>query len=119
MIGRLAQVVVDCTRPRELVHFWAAVLGGEAVERDDEWCYVDPPKRSRLAFQRVPEAKAGKNRVHLDVLVKDMPEALAAVEALGGRRVGELQVDQPGSFHVMQDPEGNEWCLVQPPVPPP
>lgn len=57
----------------------------------------------------MPEAKAGKNRVHLDIAATDLVVAKARVEALGGRRV---EGYESGGFLVMADPEGNEFCLV-------
>ena len=113
MIGRIDEVVVDCAAPLELARFWAAVLGGEAQERSPDWAFVDPPGWTRLAFQRVPEGKTTKNRLHLDVGVEDLETATRAAEALGARRLGDVHADGAGSFQVLADPEGNEWCLVR------
>lgn len=67
-----------------------------------------------ICFQRVPESKTVKNRVHLDIVVADVERATALIEDLGGRKRGE-----PSDFHeggwrwrMMADPEGNEFCLV-------
>ena len=114
MIGRIDEVVVDCASPRVLAHFWSAVLGGAPCARDESWHYVDPPGWTRLAFQKVPESKTMKNRLHLDVGVSDIAAATGQAEALGAQRVGGIQGDTAGSFQVLLDPEGNEWCLVQP-----
>jgi hypothetical protein len=114
MIGAIDEVVVDCANPGPLATFWAHVLGGQARERDPNWWYVDPPSWSRLAFQRVIEAKTTKNRLHLDVMVTDISEATAQAEALGATRIGPLHTDTAGSFQVLLDPEGNEWCVVRP-----
>jgi predicted enzyme related to lactoylglutathione lyase len=114
MIGRIDEVVFDCADPATLVQFWADVLGGTPVGRNDDWHYVDPPGRTRVAFQRVPEGKVVKNRVHLDVEVDDIAEATAQAEALGATRVGEIHSDTAGSFQVLLDPEGNEWRVVKP-----
>ena len=61
----------------------------------------------------MPEGKAVKNRVHLDVEVADIAAATAEAEALGASRVGDLHADTAGSFQVLLDPEGNEWCVVR------
>ena len=114
MIGRIDEVVVDCASPRVLAHFWSAVLGGAPCARDESWHYVDPPGGTRLAFQKVPEGKTVKNRVHLDVDVSDIAEATEQAEALGAQRAGGIHGDAAGSFQVLLDPEGNEWCMVQP-----
>jgi len=114
MIGRIDEVVVDCANPRVLAQFWSAVLGGAPCARDDSWHYVDPPGWTRLAFQKVPEGKIVKNRLHLDVGVSDIAAATRQAEVLGAQRVGGSHGDAAGSFQVLLDPEGNEWCLVQP-----
>ncbi len=112
MIGRIDEIVIDCAEPALLARFWAGVLGGTPVDRHPAWSFVDPPGWSRLAFQRVPEAKTVKNRVHLDVDVADLSIATAAAAVLGAEVVGGVVTDDAGSFQVMLDPEGNEWCLV-------
>lgn len=114
MIGRIDEVVFDCADPPALAAFWAQVLGGEAAGRDDDWWYVDPPGWTRVAFQKVPEGKSVKNRVHLDVEVADIPAATLQAELLGATRVGQLHADTAGSFQVLLDIEGNEWCVVKP-----
>jgi len=136
------QVTFDAANPPALGRFWAQVLGyvedsppppfstwDEALDamgvpldqRDTAYAVVDPDGVGpRLWFQKVPEAKAGKNRVHLDVNVApdvprdQRPDAVRArvteLEALGARRLYELE--ELGSFWVtMQDPEGNEFCV--------
>ncbi|MFE0737052.1 VOC family protein [Streptomyces sp. NPDC058855] len=112
MRAHVQEIVVDCGDPARLVRFWAGMLGGEPVDRSADWSYVDPPGFTRLAFQRVPEGKTVKNRVHLDVEVADPVAAAEEVLALGARRSGGLVTDDQGSFQVMFDPEGNEFCFV-------
>ena len=114
MIGSIDEVVIDCADPNALASFWAQVLGGEPVERDEAWSYVRPPGWTQLSFQKVPEAKTVKNRLHLDVLVADIEAATALAESFGARRQGEVHRGQAGSFQVLLDPEGNEWCVVKP-----
>jgi predicted enzyme related to lactoylglutathione lyase len=67
----------------------------------------------RLVFQPVPEPKAGKVRVHLDVTVDAVGEAVKLVTSLGGRATGERHDYDEGVVVVMADPEGHEFCLVQ------
>jgi predicted enzyme related to lactoylglutathione lyase len=106
------EIVVDCADPATLVEFWAKVFGVPALVRNAEWAYVDVPNGTRVAFQRVPEPKSGKNRVHLDVAVDDIELETDRVLASGATRVGDVQTDEQGRFQVMRDPEGNEFCLV-------
>jgi predicted enzyme related to lactoylglutathione lyase len=113
-IGHLDEVVVDCLDPTALATFWDAVLGRDVVVRRTDWVYVhDPATGVRIAFQQVPEPKGAKNRLHLDDEVADIAAAIPRCVALGARVVGDLQHDEAGSFQVMLDPEGHEFCLVR------
>ena len=112
-VGRLGAVVVDCRDAASLATFWAAVVGGERVVRDTTWATVRVPGTANVIdFQQVPEPKGGKNRLHLDVKVSDLASATTACVALGAEAIGEVVRDEDGSFRVMLDPEGNEFCLV-------
>ena len=117
------QVTFDCAEPGRVARFWAETLGYVAdYDDDDEAAAAEDPTGAgpRLYFQRVPEGKVVKNRVHLDVragtgLVGE--ERLAALESecarlllLGAERV-ELLYDGTNSCVVMRDVEGNEFCL--------
>jgi hypothetical protein len=128
------QVTIDAAGPRALGGFWCQVLGyveqppppgfdtweealdAFGIDRSDPdraFAIVDPEGNGpRVFFQKVPEGKSGKNRVHLDVNVgADAMHAKAdELEALGATRVGEF--DEPGGHWItMLDPEGNEFCL--------
>jgi hypothetical protein len=105
-------IVVDALDPARLARFWAGLLGGEPVARAMGWSHVDPPGFMRIAFQPVPEEKVVKNRLHLDVEVKSIAATVARAEGLGASRMGGLVTDESGSFQVMVDPEGNEFCFV-------
>lgn len=144
-MARRIQVVVDCADPARLSAFWAAALGyveqappdgfetwAEALaamrvpeeEHGRAGAVVDPDGVGpRVFFQRVPEAKVGKNRVHLDVFVdlaRDAPdeERRAAQDAevarlveLGATKV-EAVLDMGSRHVVLRDPEGNEFCVA-------
>ena len=69
----------------------------------------DPETDHRVLFIEVPEAKSGKNRVHIDIRVPDVAAAQEQVESLGGRRAPGYEA---GGFLVMADPEGNEFCIL-------
>ena len=67
----------------------------------------------RLVLQQVPEARAGKNRLHLDLHVSVMRPEVARLEAIGARRLG-TPFDECGCrWQVMQDVEGNEFCVCE------
>jgi predicted enzyme related to lactoylglutathione lyase len=116
-IGSVNGLVIDCADPIALARFWSAMFATEIDSIED-----DPPRyvdlRSRpglpvLRFHRVPEAKAGKNRLHLDVEVDSLAGAVDRVQALGGRPVQERGTDFGWHFRIMADPEGNEFCLIE------
>jgi catechol 2,3-dioxygenase-like lactoylglutathione lyase family enzyme len=144
MTAREVQVTLDVADPARVAGFWAEALGyqvqpppppfgtwDEALDawgvppeqRNDRSAVVDPAGRGpRIFFQRVPEGKTVKNRLHLDVRAApglEGEERMAALEAeaerlvaLGGTRVQRHEADASSAGHiVMQDPEGNEFCL--------
>ncbi|GAA1332882.1 VOC family protein [Saccharothrix algeriensis] len=152
-MSRHFQVTFDAHDPRALASFWRDVLGyahpgppgvelpegadplaawddflariGVPEEQRNTRSAVEDPEGNgpRLFFQQVPEGKAAKNRVHLDVRVApglQGEERMAALEAecdrlvaLGAKRVRRYEAAPPLSagFIVMADPEGNEFCL--------
>lgn len=112
MRARVGELVVDCAAPAALARFWAALLGGTPVDRSPDWSYVEPPGFVRIAFQQVPEGKAVKNRLHLDLEAGPVAAAADAAILLGAVRVGGIVTDAQGAFQVMRDPEGNEFCFV-------
>ena len=141
---RQVQVTFDCDDPAALAGFWAEVLGyrlddpppgfatwDDALDawgvpeehRNDRSAVHDPSGGGpRLFFQQVPEGKAAKNRVHLDVRAApglEGEDRLAALESecerlvgLGATRVERHEPSPMSGGHIiMQDPEGNEFCL--------
>jgi len=116
-VARLGAVIIDCRDPEGLAAFWGALLGVEVGRRlGDPPQYVDLDPLSEgpyLGFQRVPEPKVVKNRVHLDLDVDDVERATERIEALGGKRASLDDVREHGyAWRVMSDPEGNEFCLI-------
>jgi hypothetical protein len=128
-VARLHDIVFDCARPAPLARFWAALLDGYEVApyddeelarlrslgiddpEDDPTVLLEGPGASpRLWFQRVPETKVVKNRVHLDLRADDVDAEAARLVALGATRPA-LQPND--SLVVMLDPEANEFCLLR------
>jgi len=144
-MNRPIQVVFDANNPSRLADFWAVALGyvrqppppgydtwdafaadrgipGDQSEAFD--ALVDPDgHRPRILFQKVPEGKVAKNRVHLDVHVGggqdvDPGERQRRIEAAASELVeaGAVEIDRfddpTGWWIVMQDPEGNEFCVA-------
>jgi catechol 2,3-dioxygenase-like lactoylglutathione lyase family enzyme len=119
--ARIDEIVFDCHDPARPVRFWAALLGGDPVDRSADWSYIDPSPGSageapfgfvRVAFQRVPEGKTAKNRLHLDLDAGAVDAAADEAPLLGAVRVGSVVTDDHGHFHALRDPEGNEFCFV-------
>ena len=110
MTSTIGTVTFDVASPSRMQDFWAAVLGYSKTECADDWALIKDPGGGGLAifFQRVPESKSAKNRVHLDV-EHDDPEAEAErLIALGATKVKPFE-----TWVVMHDIEGNEFCIVK------
>ncbi len=113
-IGPLWELVIDCHDPAALARFYASLIGGTAIDREPSWSVLEPDDDSgvRIGFQRVPESKQVKNRVHLDVLSPDLEAGIEATLALGAVQQGDVVLEEDGAFQIFLDPEGNEFCLV-------
>ncbi|MCU1675557.1 MAG: glyoxalase [Frankiales bacterium] len=112
----IESVSVDSTDPARIAPFWAAALGWPISDDsdDDEVILVAPAGTTapELLFLRVPEDKAVKNRLHLDLRPSGDQEAeVARLETLGARRVDIGQSDDV-SWIVMADHDGNEFCVL-------
>lgn len=112
MIVKVQGVVIDCADPHALAAFWAALLGAGIGRDEPSWATVDAAN-VRLAFQQVPEPKSSpKNRVHLDLDTAYLDASVAHARSIGAVVLtGEIHEGE-GSFVVLQDPEGNEFCFV-------
>ncbi|SFI89919.1 VOC family protein [Amycolatopsis sacchari] len=112
MILDLAMVTVDCADPRRLAAFWCEALGIRVEHDWGEFLVLTPAREGgvRLGFQRVPEERAGKNRLHLDLATPDPQGEVARLRGLGAEVVAEHEA--PGMrWTVLTDPEGNEFCV--------
>ena len=112
-------VVLDCSDLDRSAAFWSGVLGyGAGPSSPGPYRQLMPPAGNgvELLLQRVPERKAAKNRVHLDLRVPDLAAETARVTALGATRVTADPIEEDGwIWHVLADPDGNEFCVLQPP----
>lgn len=112
MTTPLASVVIDCADPRKLARFWLDITGYALRSDEDDWASIHPPEGGVfIAFQRVPEAKSGKNRVHVDLAATDVEAEVGRIQALGAHRLWDSD-DPKDVFVVLADPEGNEFCIV-------
>ena len=108
------QLVIESHDPHALARFWAAVLDQPILYETDEEVIVGADKHAcpGLCFVVVPEAKTIKNRLHIDLDPDDLEAEVARVLALGARPADVGQGDVP--WVVLADPEGNEFCVLQP-----
>jgi hypothetical protein len=110
-------MVVHCRDAELLAAFWAAALGYRVFARDETGVAIRGARTSPdILFIRVAEAKAVQNRLHFDVCPTDRDQAaeLDRLLGLGARRSG---IVGSGSWIVLEDPEGNEFCLMSKRIP--
>ena len=128
-MARLRDIVFDSPHPASSARFWAAALDDyevapytpQELERlrsegigdpeDDPSVLLLPADGGgpRIWFQRVPEAKVAKNRTHLDLVAADPDAEVARLVGLGAR----VAADH-GHLVTLQDPDGNEFCVLRP-----
>ena len=119
MTLRIQCLSIDAFDPAAQAAFWAAALGWRQTHTEPDEVALEPPAGSPadgvaadLLFLRVPEGKAVKNRLHLDLRPDDQAAEVARLEGLGARRVSVGQGDEV-TWVVMADPEGNEFCVLR------
>ncbi|WP_329519964.1 VOC family protein [Spirillospora sp. NBC_01491] len=110
---KVTNVAVDCADRDVMAAFWGALLGMRVTYRDEDWLDLEPlgPGGPLLSFQLVPEPKAVKNRVHLDLEVPDIKAAGERAAGLGATPAGAPLGRPEAPFQVWRDPEGNEFCF--------
>lgn len=118
MMNRLVSITIDCADPARLASFWSRMLNIAETDQhagDSGWATVGSrsDNQPRLTFQRVPEPKTGKTRIHLDIQVDDIDAGRQHVENLGGQWSGVRHDHDEGVVLVMHDPEGHEFCIVE------
>ncbi len=116
MPAKVGYLVIDAADPEGLAPFWCGLLAVsvDVTIGDAEFLVLSPTEEGlTVGFQRVREAKAGKNRLHLDLVVDDLDEATAEVDKLGGRWLepGETRELEGFRWRCMADPEGNEFDI--------
>jgi catechol-2,3-dioxygenase len=119
-VGRLADLVLDCSDAVALATFWAEVLDRDVEHRDDGWVSLSRGDDGhRMSFQEVegyqPPQWPGQEvaqQMHLDVLVEDLKAADARVRALKATPLSDVLDPGPKQWRIYCDPAGHPFCLV-------
>jgi predicted enzyme related to lactoylglutathione lyase len=112
-VGTLYSIVVDVNDLEACGEFWSRILGAKILFQDERYLQLGRRgTRPTLMLQRVTEKHKEKNRVHIDVDVADLDEAVNRVLELGGRKLRPVK-EYGIEWMVMADPDGNEFCLVK------
>jgi hypothetical protein len=120
MACRISELVIDCRDPEPLAAFWCEVLGYVEFERIDGSIEIGPPEigfgglQPTIVLSPGGDAKAGKLPLHIDVspMDRDQDAELERLLAAGARPADVGQTGEE-SWHVLADPEGNEFCLLR------
>ena len=126
MACRITELVLEAVDPELLARFWCQVLGYVEVGHEDNGDIEIGPAgtgfggpQPTIVFNRSDKPKAGLLRLHIDVNAtdRDQDAELERLLALGARPADVGQTGEE-SWHVLADPEGNEFCLLRRRVPP-
>jgi len=119
MASRFSEIVIDCRDPRRLADFWCQVLDLVVLGEEDGAIEIGPPEgfgglQPTIVLSPTTEPKVGRLRLHMDVSPTDRDQD-AELERLLGIGARPADVGQTGDepWHVLQDPEGNEFCLLR------
>ncbi|RLL65764.1 VOC family protein [Streptomyces sp. Z26] len=123
MASKFTELAIDCADPAALARFWCAVLDYEVREEEDGLVEIGSPTAPEgkarpgpvpptLTFARVPEGRTVKNRLHIDVNPTDreQDDEVRRLLELGATHADVGQGE--GSWVVLADPEGNEFCVL-------
>ena len=121
MACRITELVLDCRNPEVLADFWCRVLGFVVLDTEEDGSIEIGPAGNdqgdpalTLVFSPSAEPKQAKLRLHFDVNAVDrsQDEELRRLHELGARKADVGQTGEE-SWHVLADPEGNEFCLLR------
>jgi predicted enzyme related to lactoylglutathione lyase len=112
-------LVVDCSDLDRSAEFWTQVLGYDDAGGSARYRTLIPSDGEgvEVLLQRVSDAKTCKNRLHLDLRTPDLDAEIERVVDIGARVVSAKPFSEFGwLWHVLADPDGNEFCVIQPPA---
>ncbi|MFW6090264.1 MAG: VOC family protein [Actinomycetota bacterium] len=111
-------VVLDCADIDRSAAFWCAALGYVSQPFSGTYCSLAPADGDgiELLLQRVSDPKRTKNRMHFDLRVRDLEPEVTRLLGLGARQLTAEPLEEDGwMWHVLCDPDGNEFCVLRPP----
>jgi hypothetical protein len=113
--SRVGDLVVDCRDAKLVADFWCAALGFEEYDADETGVAIrDPSGTDRdILFLIVPESKSVKNRLHLDLVPPSTMQEEVERLAGAGATVQRLVEENNSFWTIMEDPEGNEFCVLR------
>jgi hypothetical protein len=110
----VGSVVIDCNDFGRMMAFWQEALGYvPKYPPEDDWVILQDPegRHVNVSLQVVPEKRIGKNRLHFDLYTDTQEEEVRRLLALGATR--HARIPEPGEdFIVLEDPEGNLFCVI-------
>jgi hypothetical protein len=120
MACRISELVLDCRDPEVLAQFWCEVLDFVVLDREEDGSLEIGPREGfggpqpTIVLSRSDEPKQGKLKMHIDVNPTDRDQG-AELERLVELGARPAHVGQTGeeAWHVLVDPEGNEFCLLR------
>jgi hypothetical protein len=124
LASKFTELAIDCADPAGLARFWCSVLDYQVLDEDQETVTIGSPvlpdgeshfgpMPPTLTFAQVPEAKTGKNRLHIDVSPVGTEQDEEVRRLLGlGARYADVGQGSDVSWVVLADPEGNEFCVL-------
>jgi hypothetical protein len=112
MTLRPANITIDCDDTGRVASFWSAALGRPVEDSSDAYARIgEVAGQPAWLFMKVPEGKAVKNRVHVDLHADDRESEVARLVGLGATRLSDH--DEWGTvWTTLADPEGNEFCVA-------
>lgn len=112
-MGKLNCIVMDCADAKKVAGFWAQALEGYEIDEGDGWITLKSKSDPLIYLEVVPEGKAVKNRLHLNLKAADRKAEVARLVALGASEMEEITVGEGFTWTNMRDVEGNEFCVSE------
>ena len=109
----MGSVVIDCNDFETMWAFWQEALGYEPGPPDVDFVILRDPKGQNVnvSISQVPEPRVGKNRLHLDLYTDNQQAEVERLLALGAKRYERIP-EEGEDFVVLEDPEGNLFCVI-------